>query len=72
MSSLWQADRGDQGFAREDTAGATRRMKELTHTDCGGELSIVWVYKDDDGHACEVEFECLKCKESFSYTEGLE
>ena len=46
-------------------------MKELTHTDCGGELTITWVYADEDG-SIEVQFECLDCGVVFSYTEGEE
>ena len=44
-------------------------MKELTHTDCGGELSITWVYTDKEGFI-EVQFKCSKCGLVFSYTEG--
>ena len=43
-------------------------MKELTHTDCGGELDIMYVY------SCEmyksVEFFCRKCKKTIEYDEG--
>ena len=44
-------------------------MKELTHTGCGGELSITWVYATEMDRI--VEFNCLKCKKDFSYEEGL-
>ena len=44
-------------------------MTELTHTGCGGELTITRVYSCH--HDKEVEFTCLKCKEEFSYEEGL-
>jgi hypothetical protein len=46
-------------------------MKELQHADCGGELVIDWVYNDGHG-VIEIDFECLKCKEEFSYTENME
>jgi len=42
-------------------------MKELTHTDCGGELTVTGVYTCH--HDKTVEFTCLKCKEIFSYEE---
>jgi len=44
-------------------------MKELTHTGCGGELIITWVYATEMDRI--VEFNCLKCKKDFSYEEGL-
>jgi len=45
-------------------------MKELTHTDCGGELSITRVYSTEMERI--VEFNCLKCKKDFSYEERLD
>jgi len=41
-------------------------MKELTHTDCGGELDITWVYREGMDEC--VEFECRKCKAKFEYS----
>ena len=33
MSEMWQAYRGDQGFAREDYAGDARMSNELSDTE---------------------------------------
>ena len=43
-------------------------MKELTHTDCGGEIEILFVYKTERYES--VEFRCTKCKKEFEYTTG--
>ena len=45
-------------------------MKELTHTDCGGEIDILFV--TSDRHYKLVEFKCRKCKKDFEYDEGGE
>ena len=45
-------------------------MEELIHKNCGGEISVIWVYKE--GYCEEVEFECRKCKKRFSYEAGFD
>lgn len=45
-------------------------MKELTHTGCGGEVEILFVYKTERYES--VEFKCIKCKKEFSYDTGGE
>ena len=45
-------------------------MKELTHTNCGGEIEILYVYSTDRYKS--VEMKCEKCKKTIEYEEGGE
>jgi len=45
-------------------------MKEITHTDCGGEIDILWVYSAERYKS--VEMKCRKCGKTIEYDEGGE
>ena len=36
-------------------------LDHLTHTDCGGELEILWVFENI------IMFKCIKCKRKIEY-----